>query len=296
VVGRAATAEPRLSLARASVFFDGSATSPRLRHPECVAVDAQGDVWCGGEEGEVYRIAADGSRIELVASSGGATLGIAFDDAGHLFVCDARAATLDRLDVATGRLERFARERAGRMRVPNFPVVDLARGCIYVSDSWSFDEAGPGIWRFDLVSGQGELWYDQPLRFANGMALDLDGDALFVAETFARRVVRIPIDTAGRAGAPEPVVEAIERLPDGLAVDVEGNLYISCYEPSRLYRLRTDMTLELLIDDPEAHMLCHPTNCAFRGRELLTANLGRCHVTRFDVGIEGAALPLGSPA
>jgi sugar lactone lactonase YvrE len=30
------------------------------------------------------------------------------------------------------------------------------------------------------------------------------------------------------------VVEGIERLPDGLAVDRAGNLYISCYEPSRI--------------------------------------------------------------
>jgi hypothetical protein len=46
----------------------------------------------------------------------------------------------------------------------------------------------------------------------------------------------------------------------------------------------------LLYDDPDAHMLCHPTNCAFRGTTLLTANLGRWHITQIDVGIAG--LPL----
>lgn len=281
--------EPVIPLSAASVFFDG------LRHPECVAVDARGDVWCGGEEGEVYRIAADGSSRELVACSGGATLGLAFDDRGDLLVCDAVRRTVDRLDVASGRLEPFAREREGRMRVPNFPVVDVRRGCVYVSDSWSFDEAGPGIWRFDLRTGEGSLWYDRPLRFANGMALDLGGDALFVAETFARRVVRVPIDGAGLPGEPEVVAASIERLPDGLALDVQGNLYVSCYEPSRLYRLRRDGgELELFVDDPEAHMLCHPTNCAFRGRQMFTANLGRRHVTRFDAGVEGVRLPLGA--
>jgi len=49
--------------------------------------------------------------------------------------------------------------------------------------------------------------------------------------------------------------------------------------------------VELLIDDPEAHMLCHPTNGAFRGRDFLTSNLGRWHITRTPVDAEGLPLP-----
>jgi preprotein translocase subunit SecB len=107
---------------------------------------------------------------------------------------------------------------------------------------------------------------------------------------FARRVVRIPIRANGSAGEAEPFVERIERLPDGLAFDADGTLYISCYEPSRLYRASPAGELELLYDDPEAHMLCHPTNCAFRGTDLFTSNLGRWHITKIDVGIPGASL------
>jgi hypothetical protein len=47
-----------------------------------------------------------------------------------------------------------------------------------------------------------------------------------------------------------------------------------------LYRWCDDQGLELLYYDEEAHMLCHPTNCAFRGNDLFTANLGRWHITR----------------
>jgi hypothetical protein len=49
--------------------------------------------------------------------------------------------------------------------------------------------------------------------------------------------------------------------------------------------------VELLIDDPEAHTLCHPTNCAFRGTELFNSNLGCWHVTRTEVGMAGLPLP-----
>ncbi len=275
---------------RVRVFFDGTLGEPRLRHPEGVAVDRDGNVWCGGDEGEIYRIGADGSTMEVVATTGGFTLGLAFDPQGRLYICDLKHAAVFRLD-PTGRLERFAdRGGSANLRIPNFPVVDVDRNCLYVSDSHHFSDPGPGVWRFDLASGQGELWYALPMTFANGMALAPGGDALYVVETFARRVVRIPILPDGAAGAAVPVVQGIERLPDGLAFDVEGNLYVSCYEPSRIYRLGPDGRFGLLIDDPEAHTLCHPTNIAFRGTDLFTANLGRWHITRIPVGIPGAPL------
>ena len=60
------------------------------------------------------------------------------------------------------------------MRIPNFPVVDGSRNCLYVSDSYDPKEQGPGIWRFDLESGEGGLWYDRAMTFANGMSLSPD--------------------------------------------------------------------------------------------------------------------------
>ncbi|HZO29140.1 MAG TPA: SMP-30/gluconolactonase/LRE family protein [Chloroflexota bacterium] len=283
---------PVIPIERSSVFFDGLFSEPRLNHPEGIAVDRDGNVWCGGEEGEIYRIAADGSRIELMASTGGFTLGLEFDQHGRLYSCDLKHAAVYRFDPASGSLEQFAAgDGSARMRVPNVPVVDVQRNCLYVSDSYHFQEAGPGVWRFDLDSGAGTLWYDRPLRFANGMALSADRGSLYVAETFARRVVRIPIGADGAAGDAEVFVQDVPALPDGLAFDVDGRLYVACYEPSRIYRADAHGRLELLIDDPEAHTLCHPTNCAFRGTELFNSNLGRWHITRTEVGAEGLPLP-----
>jgi sugar lactone lactonase YvrE len=279
-----------IPIERAAIFVDGTTGEPRLSHPECLAFDAGGAAWCGGDRGELYRVAPDGSSFELLASSGGFTLGVALDGAGGLYACDLAHAAVYRLDCASGALERFS-DGDGAMRVPNFPVVDHRRGCLYVSDSHDAARPGPGIWRIDLASGASELWYSEPLVFANGMALAPGGDALYVVETWAQRVVRVPIGADGRAGAPEPVVEGLHRVPDGLAVDVLGRLYVACYEPSRVYRCDPATGgIELLLDDPTAHVLCHPTNCAFRGTELFTANLGRWHLTRVDVGVEG--LPL----
>ncbi len=78
--------------------------------------------------------------------------------------------------------------------------------------------------------------------------------------------------------------------PDGLALDDAGRVYVSCYEPSRILRLEGG-SAHILIEDPFAHMLCHPTNVAFRGSTLFSADLGRWHVTAIACDAAGPSLP-----
>jgi gluconolactonase len=284
---------PVLSIEQCRIVHDGTVTEPRLLHPEGIAVDREGNIWCGGELGQMYRLSADGSVLEERASTGGFTLGMAFDASGRLYTCDLKYRAVFRFDPGSGELTRFASFDERAEGPPNWVVVDSRRNALYVSESAGPAPPAPGVWRFDLDTGEGDRWYDRPLAFANGMALAADASALYVAETFARRIVRIPIEADGTAGAAEEVVVLENELPDGLALDVEGNLYIACYEPSRILRLSAEGRLEIFVDDPEAHTLCHPTNCAFRGSELFIANLGRWHVTAVETGIQGVALPVG---
>jgi sugar lactone lactonase YvrE len=279
-----------------SVFFDGMLTDPQLDHPEGVAVHPDGSVWCGGERGQIFRVDADGTRIDEIASTGGFALGIAFDaNAEHLFVCDLKRACVFRLEVSTGRLDAFADGTpAGRFRIPNFPALG-PDGALYVSDSHHFAEPGPGVWRVD-ADGTAELWYDRDVTFANGLAVARGGTDLYIAETFGHRVFRVPIRDDGSAGDREDVATTGDALPDGLAFDVQGNLYVGCYEPSQVLRVEPSGRVQVLYRDVTAHTLAHPTNLAFRGTTLFTANLGRWHLTRAEAGVEGLALPVGAAA
>jgi sugar lactone lactonase YvrE len=269
--------EPVLPLDRAAIFFDGQYSEPRLHHPECVAVAPDGAVWAGNAEGDLFRIEPDAGRATCVASTGGFTLGLAFDGRGHLFACDQKSAAVWRLDLAQGGLARFT---PPGIRIPNYPVVDAARGCLYVSDSFSATEPGPGVWRYDLATGEGSVWYPEPLTFANGMALTNEGDALLVVETFAGKVSRIAIGPDGEPGARTDLVTGIDGLPDGIAVDDRGDVFVSLYHPSRILRVDSNGRIATYAEDPTVHMFCHPTNIAFDGGTLYTANLGRWHVTQ----------------
>jgi gluconolactonase len=273
------------------VFFDGLASTPRLDHPEGVAVAADGAVWCGGEGGQIYRI-ADGA-IEQVASTGGFCLGLAFDAGGRLYVCDLHHAAVFRLDPRSGALERFADGVDGhRLVTPNAVAID-ARGDLLVTDSGRPHEPRPGLLRL-RPDGTGALWSDVPLDFANGLALSADGRTLYVVETWARRVLAFPVDAGGSAaGPPRVAAELPGTVPDGVAVDERGALWIACYEPSQVLVVEPGGEVRVAAHDPDAHLLCHPTNAAFRGTALITANLGRWHLTELDAGRAGIPLPAG---
>jgi len=283
------TMETILDISAAKVFYDGLLTEPRLDHPEGLAVHGDGSIWCGGERGQIYRIEPDASSIEQLASTGGFSQGMAFDAEDNLYFCDLKHGAVMRLDAKSGVLEKFADGAEGSgINIPNYPVFD-AEGRLYVSDSHAFKEPGPGIFRFE-PDGAGELWYDDPINFANGLALSADGRHLYVAETFGNTVFRIAIEDDGSAGTREEVASLTGVLPDGLAFDTENNLYVACYEPSQVLRVAPDGTIARLIGDEEAHLFCHPTNLAFRGGTLFTTNLGRWHITAVDTTAEG--LPL----
>jgi len=272
-------AKPLLDMDAARVFFDGMFTDPRVAHPEGVAVHADGSIWCGTETGDLLRLAADGSAVTRMGGTDGFLLGIAFDSAGNCYACDLRHAAVFRRDAASGRLARFA---ADGIKVPNYPVVDEAKGWLYVSDSAGADGRA-GIFRYDLRTGAGGPWCRDAMSFANGMALAHDGSALYVVESFGACVSRVPILSDGAAGPKQLVVDRVLNVPDGVAFAPDGSLFISCYEPSRIYRWSATRGLELLIEDPAATVLAHPTNIAFKGDRLYTANLGRWHVTEIDL-------------
>lgn len=92
------------------IFYDGFLGTPRLDHPEGVAVHPfDGSVWCGGEQGQLYRIAPDGSSAEIVATTEGFLLGVTVSPSGDaVFVCDIFHRAVFRYDIASGSLSRFA--------------------------------------------------------------------------------------------------------------------------------------------------------------------------------------------
>ena len=265
-----------------------------LDHPEGLAFDRHGHLWVGGEAGQIYRISPDGKKVETVANTGGFNLGIAFSPEGWLLVCDCGGRKLWRYEPATGELSVFAATSARKpLGHVNFPVFDRA-GRLYVSESGTWGKRDGVVHRFS-ADGRGEPWVKN-LRFANGLALDAAESALYVVQSTKDNILRVPILATGRPGRAGVFVDGVAHVPDGLAFDAEGFLYVSCYGDNRIWRVSPRGKKYLLADDPTSIGINRATNVAFGGtgrHTLYIANLGGWHISNIKLPFAGQPLAGG---
>jgi gluconolactonase len=123
--------------------------------------------------------------------------------------------------------------------------------------------------------------------------LSSDGRFLYVVESTPPLISRIAIRADGSAGDYEVITELPNTVPDGIAFDGDGRLYVACYAPDRIYRLRPGEPAEVLFDDWTRMNLNAPTNLAFGGPQLdrlLVASLGGYNVMSVELGVHGAPL------
>ncbi len=274
--------DPLVPIDKFEVFATG------LDHPECLAFDRHGQLWAGGEAGQIYRIDPKG-EVTTVAELGSFNAGLAFSPSGDLFVCNPNMGIV-RI-APSGSDSVFAtRAAAHKLVTPNFPVFDRA-GNMYVSDSGKWKQQDGCLLRF-TPDGLGQV-IGGPFGYANGLALSADEKHLFMVESNMDRVYRFQLHADGALGAAEIYAEGIGRLPDGLALDAAGNLYVSCYASDEIYRISPSGEKSLLSHDRWAILLSRPTNVAFGGEnfdELYVANLGRYTITRAKIGARGQRL------
>jgi sugar lactone lactonase YvrE len=277
-----------------SVFATG------LDHPEGLAFAPDGALWAGGEEGQIYIVSADGKVTEH-ARTGGFSGGLAFDRDGTCFVCNS-SGRIVRVE-QDGRWKDFADAIGGvPMRTPNYPVFG-PDGSLYVSESGSWDVADGVIYRFPpgAPATSGEVFHAGPFQYTNGLAIDAAGEYLYIVESALHSIARLRM-ADGAAAVPEPVCRqgSLEWVPDGIALDSTGALYVTTYSSSRIYRIEPGGEPEILVEDVLGMSLNRPTNCAFGGQDLdrlFVSNLGGYLISVIDgIGRRGQPLYAGPGA
>jgi gluconolactonase len=261
-----------------------------LDHPEGVAWH-DGRLYCGTEAGELLRIDPATGAVEVAARPGGFLLGLAFDCAGACYACDAGNGRVVRI-APDGSCETLADSVGARkLASPNFPLF-TRDGTLWVTESGSGWTSDDGFLFRIRPGAEPEIADEACRRFPNGLALAPDETRLYVVESRWPGVSSYALES-GVLGPREQTLALPGTVPDGLAFDAAGALYIGCCRPDRVYRLSAAGALELYLDDFTGEFMTTPTNLAFGGEDLRTlflAGLAGWSVNAVDTDVAGHPL------
>lgn len=268
-------------------------------HNESISVGPRGEAYTTGFcTQRVFRLNLETNAAEAFASTEPRrTLGQVVDADGNLYCCecDTPGSKVIRL-TPNGKQSVYSAGPDGQnFMSANTPAFDH-HGNMYLSDTGSWSKEIDGrIYRIPPGGGDAQLWFAEPVDTPNGIALDGEETYLYFVETWGNSIARIAIKKDGSAGAFERVVHIPRHVPDGIAFDELGRLWIACHRPDAIYVFDVKTRrLESFAFDPQGEALRGPCHVAFAGPKrdiLLASSLDKATVHRFDnPGVSGLRL------
>ncbi len=247
-----------------------------LDHPEGLCFTADGALVAGSEAGAIYRIDPASGAVQTYAETGGFVLGVCADMSGAVYACDAGRNEVLRIG-PDGTVAAVAK---GELDNPNDCALDQEGNLFFTESGTYHPERHSGRLFVVTAGGATDCIHPGPFRFANGIFVDGSQQLLYMVESTAPSVLVFRID-GPRLASREPVrrIElAPGTVPDGVALDLDGNIYVAYYSPDQIGVIRANGSCEVLYRDIFAEWMNRPTNIALREDEIYFANLGGWHI------------------
>jgi sugar lactone lactonase YvrE len=203
--------------------------------PEDVAIDGADRIYCGAEDGRIFRFQPDGTQPEVFASTQGRPLGLVFDHDGNLIVADAVKGLLS--IARDGSISVLTTQAEG---VPFRCTNDLdvaSDGTIYFTDA-SYKYPLTQL-KADLLEHQSNgrfMAYDprnkqtrvllRDLNFANGVAVSPDQSFVLVNDTGSYRVRRFWLN-GSKQGQSDVFIDNLPGFPDGISSNGRGTFWLA---------------------------------------------------------------------
>ena len=223
----------------------------------------------------------------------GQSNGLTLDREGRLIACEHKNRRVTRTE-PDGAITVLAERYEGKkLNSPN-DVVVRSDGAIFFTDppyglpgGLEGPEAELTFSGVYMISPEGELrLLIEDFHKPNGLAFSPDESTLYIADTEGRHIRAFDVATDGSLAAGRIFAEL--PGPDGMKVDVEGNVWCTASDGVRVHDPEGNL-LETIVF-PQA-----PANCAFGdkdGRTLyVTARTGVYKVRTRTTGIHPAATP-----
>ena len=207
--------------------------------PEDVALDAEGKIYTGFDDGRIMVLQPDGTQPRVFTNTGGRPLGLIFDQQGNLIVADAIKGLLS--VNKSGEVKVLATEAEGT-KFGCLNDLDVGEdGTIY------FTEASH---KFPMTEHVNDLLEHQPngrllaldpqsqqprtllrgLYFANGVAVSPDQTFVLVAETGMYRVRRVWLKEP-KMGQDDIFIDNLPGFPDGISSNRRDKFWLALVTP-----------------------------------------------------------------
>lgn len=207
--------------------------------PEDVALDAQGRIYAGYEDGRIMQLQPDGTQPRVFANTQGRPLGLIFDREGNLIVTDALKGLLS--VSPAGEVKVLATESDG-VKFGCLNDLDVAAdGTIYFTEASS--KYPMSAFASDILEHQpnGRLLAFDPrtqrprtllkgIYFANGVAVSPDQTFVLVAETGKYRVQRLWLKDP-KEGMVDTFIDNLPGFPDGISSNGTDKFWLALVTP-----------------------------------------------------------------
>ena len=259
-------------------------------YSEGVVIDYDGNIYFSHQK--IITVVTPDGKDRTWAETGQPNGHKILADGTHL-VCDATHHAVLRLDAEGKMLKPASKECNGKpLRGPNDLTLDPAGGFYFTDPGGSGASKPIGTIHYVDPSGKTHL-VAGGLAYPNGIVLTADGKRLLVAESQKNRILLYELQAPGKASPmkvfadlPAKEGEQIDNQPDGICLDVAGNLYVAHYGMGQVQVL--DPSGKLIRRYSGGNLTT--SNCAFGG-----PNLDQLFVTggkpgalfRLDLGVPG---------
>jgi sugar lactone lactonase YvrE len=207
--------------------------------PEDVALDADGKIYAGLEDGRIIVLQADGTQPRVFADTHGRPLGLIFDREGNLIVADAIKGLLS-VNKA-GEVKVLADEADG-VKFGCLNDLDIAAdGTIYFTEA--SNKFPMSQFASDILEHQpnGRLLALDPqsrrprtllrnIYFANGVAVSPDQTFVLVAETGMYRIRRVWLKEP-KMGQNDIFIDNLPGFPDGISSNRRDRFWLALVTP-----------------------------------------------------------------
>ena len=207
--------------------------------PEDVALDVEGKIYAGFEDGRIMVLQPDGTQPRVFANTQGRPLGLIFDREGNLIVADALKGLLS-VNKA-GEVKVLAEEADG-VKFGCLNDLDIgADGTIYFTEA--SNKFPMSQFTSDLLEHQpnGRLLALDPqsrrprtllrnIHFANGVAVSPDQTFVLVVETGEYRIRRVWLKEP-KMGQNDVFLDNLPGFPDGISSNGRDRFWVALVTP-----------------------------------------------------------------